>query len=260
MDDVNSGAVSPATSSVAQGPETVSQPTSQPPATSAETLNPGMQEQGRVPESIPYSRFQEVNNKYREAETRLKEFEDMQKNFSAYQRLDQLALSNPILAEKLKVAIYESLGKGQPPEQYGNEWQAQGGQDQSQFMAPLVRLMDNIYTEQFRNYAKQQGISEKAMGHYINAAKQYVLQVNPDPINNFSTSDIPKLFEIVNQNIQSVWNDLQSQYIQDKKNDVLPPSTSQVGSSPVAMPTQLKTQPDQSRYLAQELKRRGFGV
>ena len=251
MDDVNAGAVSPDTSSVSQGPEITSHTQPQP-APSAGTQNTDVQEaDGGSPKF--YERFKEVNDKWRSAESQLQEFKAKQDHFQAYQRLDEMASQNPRLAAKIQAAIQEERAQAQQADQ--NQWQ-QGQQQPQQpdVMSPIMRMADNLYTSEFRNYAKQQGIPEQAMTMYEQAARTLITHINPDPIGNFNLSDVPRLFDLVRSNFDSIYSGLQSQYIQQKNNDVLPPSASQTGGIVFKTPAQTGQRQDRASLVAQMMR------
>lgn len=256
MDDVNSGAINPATSSVAQGPETQSVQQTPNPTPSAGTLNTDAQEYANG-QPIPYERFREINSKYRAAEEQLN---SLRQNYGQYERFEQLLSTYPQLAEYIQQGVAQIVGRGQQQPQ-NQVYQQQPEQMQQPQQAvnfdPVVR--ERIYVDEFKALAKSKGVPDGLMNQYMAMAYSAINHINPDPLVNFNPAIIPQVFDYVHDVVNTLVTEHQKGYIQQKNNDVTPPSTSsQAGFAPVQTAPRALNQQSIAEYLKNEFRAAGL--
>lgn len=213
---------------------------------SAGTLKADVNQEGRTPESIPYTRFKEINDKYKEVNEKLQGYESSD-SYKAYQQFSQAIEANPQLAHQLREAI--EIVKFQSQRQQGEQ-----AQPQQQAPDPVQQIVYDKYLERFQGFMKDNGLPEQLTPFMYSMAESILLRMNPDPLRNYDMNTFNRALDASKQILEEVWKHKQADYIQQKTNDVIPTSGSKTGVSPVSAPKQLGSQNERAAYIEEMLR------
>lgn len=192
---------------------------------SAGTLNTDPGKDNRIPESIPYTRFKEVNDE-------LKQLKEMA---TVYQEFDNVLSSRQDLMKVLEVAA-------QRPEvlnhflqlvdsQQNQGQQQQQNQQQNINFDPQVRTQN--YVDRFKSLAKENKIPEELTQDYFNDVYYELLKINQDPLSNYNISHVDEAFKRVMDREERKFKARQANYITTKRQADVPASGSETGMRPM---------------------------
>ena len=248
--DVNSGASpAPSGSSPDQG-QTGTQQGSGQGVQSDGTLNTDQ----RTPESIPYARFKEVNDKFRALESEYAPYKEKQDLYKTYEHFDQVLSSNPVMFELAKIALTNPERAQAIAQHLGIATQQQGQPQQQQGASqdPAVsQLVLMTYTNEFQRLASEAKIPQELLPEYFEMTKGELLRLNSDPLRQINLRDLQNAFVKATERARKFTTPYQQQKAQDAG---LPASASANGGQPVAGQVRLQTQQDRGAWLADQMK------
>ena len=208
---------------------------------SEETLNAD-----NVPESVPYSRFKEVNDAKREYEEKLKSFEGINPElYQAYSQFDQVLSEQPELVE----AIKEKMSQGMSAQQATQEAQA----EQAQGPTDYQRVTYDRYMTELDQVLDGEGIPEAHWQDVKAIVQNKAVQLNPYALNQYDAKLVKKAYDGVKTLFDGIRRNERESYVKQGKENNVPESGSASGST--AKPVhRFKDRNERVAYAAQYLR------
>ncbi len=247
MTDVNQGASpAPAASSPAQGQTGPTQGVSEG-GQSAGTLNTE-----RLPDSIPYARFKEVNDKLRAVEQEYTPYKEKADLYKTYEQFDSILSQRPEMMQLVQVALTQPQVASQILQSLGmSQGQANQVVQQTQESPVVSQLALMTYTNEFERLATESQIPKELIPEYFNMTKDELLRINPDPLKRLNMNDLRTAFKNATDRARK----FTAPYQQQKGGlQGLPPSSSANGGAPVATVPQMDSQASRAAWLADQLR------
>lgn len=194
----------------------------------AEALNTEGNE-NRLPEHVPYSRFKEINDKYREYSEKLKSFEERENLYKIVEQFNDTLEKDPELQKSVQEALRQSQARMQSTNTAANPQQ---GQQQNQ-LSDYQRVTLDRYNMDLQSKLKAEGIPEKHHERVVNLIYSEAGKLNGNALNQYDPSLVDKAYANISDFFNGIKQQATSEYVNQKKGDVTPASATKSGAAPI---------------------------
>ena len=245
--DVNEAASTPVESSTTKTEEVKAEA-----QTSADSKNTEEPE-GK---SVPYDRFKEVNQKYRDTEAKLKDYESKDSKYKTYAELDAAMIKDPVLNKEINKIIEKynqgDLTKAEMKEEIAEaKAEAKSNPEIQQINQKFVKMNVQRYKDHFENVATKDYTDKDDLDLLEEYTSRFMLQKNPRAAEDFDKSLLEDCFKMAKDKLEGFSKRRMSGYVKEKTSDQPPVSK---GGSSVSAEKEFKTRSEESAYFAAGLK------